>query len=309
MISKKSMNELHRAIKKYDKLVNKTYLLAYKKDESTFEFIEIKIEECNFWHLLGCKLPTSKTNRYDEHHHIYYEKCLNGEDISQDLSYAEGHKEKDVVEKRQTIESVFDFVSNAKGLKLSKSGEYNFQLAIGSVIGIIEYNNNHNIYYPKTAQNKDINKIITRTYSTRKLNKITIILSKNNNNLEYNHIEFEAGKDLFAKLADQFKNIPLSAELLQLAKEYKEKIAKLPQEDGYRQIGFLPKKNSVPKVKSGFTIENLQKIKELAASIPKTDTYIIGNLREINMKELGNNLVEIELVYEDVNNENHDIDD
>lgn len=309
MISKKSMNELHRAIKKYDKLVNKTYLLAYKKDESTFEFIEIKIEECNFWHLLGCKLPTSKTNRYDEHHHIYYEKCLNGEDISQDLSYAEGHKEKDVVEKRQTIESVFDFVSNAKGLKLSKSGEYNFQLAIGSVIGIIGYNNNHNIYYPKTAQNKDINKIITRTYSTRKLNKITIILSKNNNNLEYNHIEFEAGKDLFAKLADQFKNIPLSAELLQLAKEYKEKIAKLPQEDGYRQIGFLPKKNSVPKVKSGFTIENLQKIKELAASIPKTDTYIIGNLREINMKELGNNLVEIELVYEDVNNENHDIDD
>lgn len=309
MISKKSMNELHRAIKKYDKLVNKTYLLAYKKDESTFEFIEIKIEECNFWHLLGCKLPTSKTNRYDEHHHIYYEKCLNGEDISQDLSYAEGHKEKDVVEKRQTIESVFDFVSNAKGLKLSKSGEYNFQLAIGSVIGIIGYNNNHNIYYPKTAQNKDINKIITRTYSTRKLNKITIILSKDNNNLEYNHIEFEAGKDLFAKLADQFKNIPLSAELLQLAKEYKEKIAKLPQEDGYRQIGFLPKKNSAPKVKSGFTIENLQKIKELAASIPKTDTYIIGNLREINMKELGNNLVEIELVYEDVNNENHDIDD
>lgn len=309
MISKKSMNELHRAIKKYDKLVNKTYLLTYKKDESTFEFIEIKIEECNFWHLLGCKLPTSKTNRYDEHHHIYYEKCLNGEDISQDLSYAEGHKEKDVVEKRQTIESVFDFVSNAKGLKLSKSGEYNFQLAIGSVIGIIGYNNNHNIYYPKTAQNKDINKIITRTYSTRKLNKITIILSKDNNNLEYNHIEFEAGKDLFAKLADQFKNIPLSAELLQLAKEYKEKIAKLPQEDGYRQIGFLPKKNSAPKVKSGFTIENLQKIKELAASIPKTDTYIIGNLREINMKELGNNLVEIELVYEDVNNENHDIDD
>lgn len=309
MISKKSMNELHRAIKKYDKLVNKTYLLAYKKDESTFEFIEIKIEECNFWHLLGCKLPTSKTNKYDEHHHIYYEKCLNGEDISQDLSYAEGHKEKDVVEKRQTIESVFDFVSNAKGLKLSKSGEYNFQLAIGSVIGIIGYNNNHNIYYPKTAQNKDINKIITRTYSTRKLNKITIILSKDNNNLEYNHIEFEAGKDLFAKLADQFKNIPLSAELLQLAKEYKEKIAKLPQEDGYRQIGFLPKKNSAPKVKSGFTIENLQKIKELAASIPKTDTYIIGNLREINMKKLGNNLVEIELVYEDVNNENHDIDD
>lgn len=309
MISKKSMNELHRAIKKYDKLVNKTYLLAYKKDESTFEFIEIKIEECNFWHLLGCKLPTSKTNRYDEHHHIYYEKCLNGEDISQDLSYAEGHKEKDVVEKRQTIESVFDFVSNAKGLKLSKSGEYNFQLAIGSVIGIIGYNNNHNIYYPKTAQNKDINKIITRTYSTRKLNKITIILSKDNNNLEYNHIEFEAGKDLFAKLADQFKNIPLSAELLQLAKEYKEKIAKLPQEDWYRQIGFLPKKNSAPKVKSGFTIENLQKIKELAASIPKTDTYIIGNLREINMKKLGNNLVEIELVYEDVNNENHDIDD
>lgn len=309
MISKKSMNELHRAIKKYDKLVNKTYLLAYKKDESTFEFIEIKIEECNFWHLLGCKLPTSKTNKYDEHHHIYYEKCLNGEDISQDLSYAEGHKEKDVVEKRQTIESVFDFVSNAKRLKLSKSGEYNFQLAIGSVIGIIGYNNNHNVYYPKTAQNKDINKIITRTYSTRKLNRITIILSKNNNSLEYNHIEFEAGKDLFAKLADQFKDIPLSAELLQLAKEYKEKIAKLPQEDGYRQIGFLPKKNSAPKVKSGFTIENLQKIKELAASIPKTDTYIIGNLREINMKELGNNLVEIELVYEDVNNENHDIDD
>lgn len=127
--------------------------------------------------------------------------------------------------------------------------------------------------------------------------------------MEYNKISFEAGKDLFAKLADQFKNIPLSAELLQLVKEYKEKIAKLPQEDGYRQIGFLPKKNSVPKVKSGFTIENLQKFKEIATSIPKTDAYIVGNLREINIKELGNNLVEIELVYEDINNENHDIDD
>ena len=305
MISKKSMNELHRAIKKYDKLVNKTYLLAYKKDESTFEFIEIKIEECNFWHLLGCKLPTSKTNRYDEHHHIYYEKCLNGEDISQDLSYAEGHKEKDVVEKRQTIESVFDFVSNAKGLKLSKSGEYNFQLAIGSVIGIFGYNNNHNVYYPKTAQNKDINKIITRTYSTRKLNRITIILSKNNNSLEYNHIEFEAGKNLFAKLADQFKDIPLSSELLQLAKEYKNKIAELPQEDGYKQIRFLPKKNSAPKVKAGFTIENLQKFKEMAAFISKTNTYIIGSLREINIKEINNDIFEIELIYDD--NENDDI--
>lgn len=305
MISKKSMNELHRAIKKYDKLVNKTYLLAYKKDESTFEFIEIKIEECNFWHLLGCKLPTSKTNRYDEYHHIYYEKCLKGEDISQDLFYAEGHKEKDVVEKRQTIESVFDFVSNAKGLKLSKSGEYNFQLAIGSVIGIIGYNNNHNIYYPKTAQNKDINKIITRTYSTRRLNKIIIILSKDNNNLAYNHIEFEAGKDLFAKLADQFKNIPLSSELLQLINEYKEKIAKLPQEDGYKQIGILSKKNTAPKVKSGFIIENLQKFKNIASQISKTDTYIIGSLREINIKEINNDTFEIELIYDD--NENDDV--
>ena len=89
------------------------------------------------------------------------------------------------------------------------------------------------------------------------------------------------------------------------AEEYKEKIAKLPQEDGYKQIGILSKKNTAPKVKSGFTIENLQKFKEMATFIPKTDIYIIGSLREINIKEINNDIFEIELIYDD--NENDDI--
>ena len=79
----------------------------------------------------------------------------------------------------------------------------------------------------------------------------------------------------------------------------------MPQEDGYKQIRFLPKKNSAPKVKAGFTIENLQKFKEMAAFISKTNTYIIGSLREINIKEINNDIFEIELIYDD--NENDDI--
>lgn len=59
------------------------------------------------------------------------------------------------------------------------------------------------------------------------------------------------------------------------------------------------------KEKSGFTIENLQKFKEIATFIPKTDIYIIGNLREINIKEINNNTFEIELIYDD--NENDDV--
>lgn len=302
MISYNNMQILNKMIKIYNDLTNKDFLIAYNiSPKYPLNFIEIQVRDKNFWHLLGCRICDNSISPKE-----LYQKCLNGEDISAYLDYT--HEANSVREKAETFQQIYNFVSKAKIVNLvdvhGLPDEKTYNLGIGSEIGIIGYGRKSNFLYPKSTQKRPIS-----TIKRKNDGKIRIIIEKEITDLEYNKISFEAGKDLFAKLADQFKNIPLSTELLQLAKEYKEKIAKLPQEDGYKQIGFLPKKNSAPKVKSGFTIENLQKFKEIAASVSKTDTYIVGNLREINMKELGNNLIEIELIYEDVNNENHDIDD
>lgn len=305
MISNKSMHELHKIIKKYDNLVGRTYLIAFRKEKTEeLEFIEIKIEKRNFWHLLACKLSSSQ-------HDIFYEKCLKGEDISNNLEYVVGHNEQDVIKKSNIINDVFDFISNAKSTKISFTGEYNFKLAIGSLLGIIGYDTNDKVYYPRSAQNKDINKLLVNSYSPRKSHKISIILSKENTeNSKYDKIDFEAGKNLFAKLSDQFKKFPLSKELNDIISEYKKTLNTIPQDLGYAKAGFgkeKSNKNVDPIIKqySGFRIENLTKFKNIASQIPKDENYIIGSLREINIKEINNDTFEIELIYDD--NENDDI--
>lgn len=298
MISNRSMQELHKIIKKYDNLVGRTYLIAFRQEKTEeLGFVEIKIDKRNFWHLLACKLSSSQ-------HDIFYEKCLKGEDISNNLEYVVGHNEQDVIKKSNAINNVFDFISNAKSTKLSFTGEYNFKLAVGSVLGIIGYDTNDKVYYPRSAQSKDINKLIVNSYSPRKNHKISIILSKENTkNSEYDKINFEAGKNLFVKLSDQFERFPLSKELNNLISEYKKTLTTVPQDFGYAKLGFgkeKSSKNTSPMIKrhSGFRMEDLVKFKEIAAQIPKDEKYIIGNLREINIKEIDNDIFEIELVYD-----------
>lgn len=298
MISYNNMQILNKMIKIYNDLTNKDFLIAYNiSPKYPLNFIEIQVRDKNFWHLLGCRICDNSISPKE-----LYQKCLNDEDISAYLDYT--HEASSVREKAETFQQIYNFVSKAKIVNLvdvhGLPDEKTYNLGIGSEIGIIGYGRKSNFLYPKSTQKRPIS-----TIKKKNDGKIRIIIEKEITDLEYNKISFEAGKDLFAKLADQFKNIPLSSELLQLMNEYKEKIAKLPQEDGYKQIGILSKKNTVPKVKSGFIIENLQKFKNIASQIPKTDTYIIGSLREINIKEINNDTFEIELIYDD--NENDDI--
>lgn len=306
MISQNSMKILQQSIKQFDILANKTYLLAYKKDANNLDFYEIKIEEKNYWHLLGCKMQPNPASKC----HMYYEKCLNGEDISNVLDYASDHREKDVLEKAKVMNAIFDFVTNAKYVKISDTGEKSFELAIGNDIGIIGYSTRNKIFFPQSTQSRNINTLMTKNYSNRKLNKILIVLSKNTNEPKYKNVLFEAKKGLFVELSDQFKKFPLSKELNDIISEYKKTLNTIPQDLGYAKAGFGKEKSNknvdlITKQYSGFRIENLTKFKNIASQIPKDENYIIGSLREINIKEINNNTFEIELIYDD--NENDDV--
>lgn len=216
MISKENMLYINNAIKIFNGLVNKTYLIGFGANRNQpLNFIEIQIGEQNFWHLVACKIDhTQNLSKSDAH--TLYEKCLIGEDISDFLIYT--HKSIDVKIKSSVIERVFDFIGNAKVLRIigteNTPESYMFELGIGAgaISGLVGYSSVKNIYIPKTAQMKSIFSIDSKAN-----NKIEMILSKNSYHRQYDTIEFESSKGLFAKLSPQlFEACKLSPNLIAL---------------------------------------------------------------------------------------------
>lgn len=208
MIRKTYMPYIHKAIKIYDLFVGKTFLLAYHENRKhPFNFIEIKFEHNNFWHLVGCKID--KSLNFDNK--IIYQDCLNGKDISQMLLYSD--KEENISAKSETIEKVFDFIN--KGVRVTdkncKNNSWSFDIALGDSCGFVGYDKeSKSTYFPRTVQKRDIDDL------KKKANKhIIIVLQKENSDIEYNRLAYEASHGLFSKLKpEQFKDYPLAPNLL-----------------------------------------------------------------------------------------------
>lgn len=140
-----------------------------------------------------------------------YNQCKNGEnvtDILEKISLV--HSSSEAYTKCGIFEKLFDFVSKAKFIKIGYVNkcpeEVYLTMALGNEIGIIGYDYpkiNKNFMIPKTVQEKKISSM------SSSLNKILFILSKDQSQREYTHIEYEIKegvvKEHFSQISMEMK--------------------------------------------------------------------------------------------------------
>lgn len=194
MISKESYEFVKKAIKVHSNLKDRTYLILYKasaKDIS--KSMEMSILEENFWHLVGCKFDRSIDLDPIQKHELYLD-CVRGGDISSFLNYT--RQPQDVSKKAMVVVNTFDFVSNAKQLRLCHTENapeaVMFKVGVGDNCGIIGYGQKQHLMFPKTAQQKSIYKI-----NSTANDKIFLILSKPYGHIKYDVIEYAISNKIF----------------------------------------------------------------------------------------------------------------
>ena len=200
MISEQDLILIQKAIKIYDKMVGKTYLLAYSSSKNQpLKVVEIAISEENFWHLLGCK--AHKGNDQKE----LFKRCLDNENICQLLDYT--RKSQDLKKKSEIFNRLFDFIENAKMLTLCNTDglpeESMFQIGAGTVNGIIGYAKISNVHIPKTTQDKSVFALRSNAND-----RIFLIMSKKTESAKYDVLEYVSSPkykdEIISKLPEEY---------------------------------------------------------------------------------------------------------
>lgn len=207
MISEQILAILQKDIQIYDKINNKDYLIAFSIGKNReMKYCQVTFTYNNFWHLLGCSINKRNTTPLDA-----YIKCKNQEDISDDVNYV--HSFNDSIRKHAVFEKIFDFVSNAKLIKIGYISDcpeqYALTMSMGNNIGIVGYdypkNKRSDFMIPKSVQNKKISQV------TKTVNKILFILSKNIGETSYKCIEYEIKKDIINNYLEELsRKVPVS---------------------------------------------------------------------------------------------------
>ena len=204
MITKHILEKLQKNIVLYDEKSENDYLVLFsigKNHECYFNKISFKYY--NFWHLLGCK--DISNNSYQT-----YMDCKNHIDISEKIELKcniSTFQEKDYA-----FNHVFDFVKNAKSIKIgyANKGPEKFQLtmALGNNDGIIGYDipkpYSNTFLFPKSCQKKNLSDV------SNSVNKILLILSKTCDDKLYTKIEYEIKKGIAKELIEQNKIVNCS---------------------------------------------------------------------------------------------------
>lgn len=211
MITSGIMEILHKAIQIYDKRCGKEYLIVFgSKNHFEYKFIQIKIKQSYFWHLLGCRLDADS----NEGKNTTYLNCKNNINVADKISSV--HKFSEIQEKYSAIQNVFDFVEKAKQIKVCYAfdcpEEFLFKIGSGNTSGIIGYDYSNNgstdFLFPKSAQLKSISKISKTTY------RIFLILSKKIGDKFFNNIEYEIKNDICIELKEFIpKDVKISQHL------------------------------------------------------------------------------------------------
>lgn len=190
MISNESLELLRSAIVVFDELEGNDYLLAYSSSKKQpLNFLNIRIEKKNFWHLLGCKISEST----DLSHEILYEKCFKGDNICQYLEYTS--KKAEVKIKYNVFIQLFNFVEKARSIRLCVADPSQvFEIGAGNIKGLIGYSKKDEFYFPKTTQSKSIFEIDKNAN-----NKIIYIIGKEIYEDKYSKLEYEIVEGVAAK--------------------------------------------------------------------------------------------------------------
>lgn len=199
MIANRLLEHLRDCIQLYDKKCGNDYVIAFSKGKSdALKYCHVTFNNYNFWHLLGCRLD-------DKNHLEAYHQCKNGEDISEKISLVHSYKE--AYTKCEIFKRVFDFVSNAKCIRIGYVNncpeEIYLTMALGNEIGIIGYDYvkyDKKFMIPKTVQEKKISSM------SKDLNKILFILSKCKTQKEYSKIEYEIKQGVMKEYLSQIPN-------------------------------------------------------------------------------------------------------
>jgi len=187
MIAEKLLEQLQKCIRLYDEKCGNDYVIVFNRGKKdVLKYCHITFNYYNFWHLMGCKLNSKE-------HMEAYNRCKKGEDISGQLSLVHSYPE--AYTKCEIFNKVFDFVSNAKCMKIgyvSNCPEAVYlTMALGNEIGIIGYDyakGNEKFMIPKTVQAKKMASVSSG------LNKILLILSKGQDQKAYINVEYEIKK-------------------------------------------------------------------------------------------------------------------
>lgn len=202
MISKGKYELVKKAIKIHNKLKDRIYLILYKSNAKQMsKIMETPILEQNFWHLVGCRIDETLTLTPQQKHQMYID-CVDEKDISQSLVYT--RQAQDVSKKSNVVINTFDFVGNAKSIRLCHTDgtpeAAMFRIGAGSVNGIIGYSDEKVGLIPKTAQQKSIYRIKKDADD-----KIFLILSKPYGYAKYDRIDYAISKKIFPSI---LKEIP-----------------------------------------------------------------------------------------------------
>lgn len=200
MISKDNYELVKKAIKIHSNLKDRTYLILYKVNvKQKSKMMETPILEENFWHLVGCKIDDSLELTPEQKHQLYLD-CLATEDVSESLVYT--RQSQDVSKKAHIIINVFDFVANAKSIRLCHTAgtpeAAMFKVGAGSNNGVIGYSDEDKGMIPKTAQQKSIFKIKADAND-----KIFLIISKPYGNAKYDRIDYAVSPKIFPSIINE----------------------------------------------------------------------------------------------------------
>lgn len=200
MISKDNYELVKKAIKIHSNLKDRTYLILYKVNvKQKSKMMETPILEENFWHLVGCKIDDSLELTPEQKHQLYLD-CLATEDVSESLVYT--RQSQDVSKKAHVIINMFDFVANAKSIRLCHTAgtpeAAMFKVGAGSNNGVIGYSDEDKGMIPKTAQQKSIFKIKADAND-----KIFLIISKPYGNAKYDRIDYAVSPKIFPSIINE----------------------------------------------------------------------------------------------------------
>lgn len=200
MISKDKYELVKKAIKVHNRLKGRTYLILYKVNaKKTSKCMETPILEENFWHLVGCKIDETLGLTPEQKHQVYLD-CAEGKDVSDYLIYT--RQAQDVSRKATVVINMFDFVANAKSIRLCHTDgspeAAMFRVGAGSANGVIGYSDERKGMIPKTAQQKSIYKIKADAND-----KIFLILSKNYGYEKYDRIDYAISQKIFPAILNE----------------------------------------------------------------------------------------------------------
>lgn len=197
MISEKLLAYLHNDIQLYDEKAGKDYLIAFGKGKNDeLKCCQVTFYHYNFWHLIGCEVVS-------EDHLATYADCKDRKDISEEISLVHSYAEAEV--KHSAFVKVFDFVANAKLIKMGYVGDcpeqFYLTMSLGNDNGFVGYDyprdGNKKFLIPKSVQDKKVSMV------SKGLNKILFIASKRQNQNAYNNVEYEIKKGIVAEYISQ----------------------------------------------------------------------------------------------------------